>query len=120
MIRCLHELRWTTAASDCLKVFKNKYPAHAQSNACRALEKDIDIVVAAKAKETETLAKKENEKDEDRRNSSNAWDFNLTLFRATRSPQEQKWQDNALDYEKRFCGHCNTTTDIKEANFFGE
>lgn len=25
----------------------------------------------------------------------------------------------ARDYEDRFIGHCNTTTDIKEANFFG-
>lgn len=25
----------------------------------------------------------------------------------------------ARDYEDRFLGHCNTTTDIKEANFFG-
>lgn len=25
----------------------------------------------------------------------------------------------ALDYAERFVGHCNTTTDIKEANFFG-
>ena len=23
------------------------------------------------------------------------------------------------DYNRRYCGHCNTTTDIKEANFFG-
>lgn len=25
----------------------------------------------------------------------------------------------AKDYKDRFVGHCNTTTDIKEANFFG-
>lgn len=25
----------------------------------------------------------------------------------------------SLDYAERFVGHCNTTTDIKEANFFG-
>jgi len=25
----------------------------------------------------------------------------------------------AVDYVKRYCGHCNATTDIKEANFFG-
>lgn len=25
----------------------------------------------------------------------------------------------ALDYAERFVGHCNTTTDIKEANYFG-
>ena len=51
MIRCLHELHWTTEAADCLKVFKNKYPSHAQNTASRALEKDIDIALATKAKE---------------------------------------------------------------------
>ena len=33
--------------------------------------------------------------------------------------QERAWREMAYDYEIRFCGHCNTTTDIKEANFFG-
>lgn len=31
----------------------------------------------------------------------------------------QHWRTLALDYSERFVGHCNTTTDIKEANFFG-
>ena len=35
------------------------------------------------------------------------------------SDQESQWRVDASDYELRFCGHCNTTTDIKEANFFG-
>lgn len=35
------------------------------------------------------------------------------------SEQEKYWRENACDYETRYCGHCNTTTDIKEANFFG-
>ena len=35
------------------------------------------------------------------------------------SEMEQQWRAEALDYSHRFCGHCNTTTDIKEANFFG-
>lgn len=35
------------------------------------------------------------------------------------SDQEKELRSQALDYEQRFCGHCNTTTDIKEANFFG-
>jgi WD and tetratricopeptide repeat-containing protein 1 len=35
------------------------------------------------------------------------------------SDQETCWRALALDYEARFCGHCNTTTDIKEANYFG-
>ena len=35
------------------------------------------------------------------------------------SVPETRWRTNAWDYDQRFCGHCNTTTDIKEANFFG-
>ncbi|XP_046399120.1 WD and tetratricopeptide repeats protein 1-like [Ischnura elegans] len=35
------------------------------------------------------------------------------------SEKEKVWRKLAYDYEVRFCGHCNTTTDIKEANFFG-
>lgn len=35
------------------------------------------------------------------------------------SAQENLLRCDANDYELRFCGHCNTTTDIKEANFFG-
>jgi WD and tetratricopeptide repeat-containing protein 1 len=36
------------------------------------------------------------------------------------SEYEQEWRRNIIDYTMRFCGHCNTTTDIKEANFFGK
>lgn len=33
--------------------------------------------------------------------------------------QESLRRLDAYDYTKRFCGHCNMNTDIKEANFFG-
>lgn len=33
---------------------------------------------------------------------------------------EHKRRLNSRDYEVRFLGHCNTTTDIKEANFLGK
>lgn len=33
--------------------------------------------------------------------------------------QEVNLRDTAVDFETRYLGHCNTTTDIKEANFFG-
>ncbi|TGZ67110.1 hypothetical protein CRM22_004980 [Opisthorchis felineus] len=32
---------------------------------------------------------------------------------------ESTWRSQASDYTKRFLGHCNAITDIKEANFFG-
>lgn len=36
------------------------------------------------------------------------------------SKPEKVWRKKASDYEHRYCGHCNSTTDIKEANFFGK
>lgn len=35
------------------------------------------------------------------------------------SLSQQYWRSCAKDFGERFVGHCNTTTDIKEANFFG-
>lgn len=37
----------------------------------------------------------------------------------TERREESFRQLNAIDYEERFVGSCNTTTDIKEANYFG-
>lgn len=36
------------------------------------------------------------------------------------SETEKNLRARAFDYEDRFVGHCNTTTDIKEANYLGE
>lgn len=33
--------------------------------------------------------------------------------------EELNLRNTAIDFESRYLGHCNTTTDIKEANFFG-
>lgn len=35
------------------------------------------------------------------------------------SEDEMVLRERSYDYKFRYCGHCNTTTDIKEANFFG-
>lgn len=32
---------------------------------------------------------------------------------------EGYFRNKAKDYSHRYYGHCNTSTDIKEANFFG-
>ena len=37
----------------------------------------------------------------------------------TISEQERDLRERASDHSLRYCGHCNTTTDIKEANFLG-
>lgn len=36
------------------------------------------------------------------------------------SDVEKQLRQNSRDYEMRYLGHCNTTTDIKEANFLGK
>lgn len=33
---------------------------------------------------------------------------------------EGYFRNQAKDYHHRYYGHCNTSTDIKEANFFGK
>ncbi|GFG32356.1 hypothetical protein Cfor_10916 [Coptotermes formosanus] len=96
LARCLYELQWVQEASDCMQAFKSKFPDHVHSHACKALVKDIETASASKP--------------DIGNNSSN---------HCSLSQQERAWREMAYDYEIRFCGHCNTTTDIKEANFFG-
>ncbi|KDR22656.1 WD and tetratricopeptide repeats protein 1, partial [Zootermopsis nevadensis] len=98
LARCLYELQWVQEASDCMQAFKSKFPDHIHSHACKALVKDIETASASKP------------------------GFGVTSEGQTVCPmsqQERAWRELAYDYEIRFCGHCNTTTDIKEANFFG-
>ncbi|XP_076810630.1 WD and tetratricopeptide repeats protein 1-like [Clavelina lepadiformis] len=93
LIRCLYELRWLSEAKVCMKNFKNNHPDYASNRACQALEKDIKSAL----------------KSHEKRKKSQDSSANSELVLA----------QNISDYRLRFCGHCNTTTDIKEANFFG-
>ncbi|XP_015764226.1 PREDICTED: WD and tetratricopeptide repeats protein 1-like isoform X1 [Acropora digitifera] len=113
--RCLYELQWFQEALTCLNHFKLKFPDQAEGNAAKTLERDIRA--AAFAETEESLSCKED-------NESNGLQPDSTPSRRRRrlsivSDQEKDFRTEALDYEQRFCGHCNTTTDIKEANFFG-
>ncbi|CAH1402550.1 unnamed protein product [Nezara viridula] len=102
LTRCLYELSWYEEALASLNNFKEKFPSHAKSVACAALEKDIKN-------------KLKNEGIEDNDNSPTVRTEEL----ADISAKEMLWREAAKDYVLRFYGHCNTTTDIKEANFFG-
>ncbi|XP_069358026.1 WD and tetratricopeptide repeats protein 1 isoform X1 [Maniola hyperantus] len=93
----LMDLKRAREAHECLLYFKDKFPKHAQSHAVFLLQKDINVAL-------ETMETQPDEVDEDGQSGS-------ALERQSRS--------TALDYSCRFLGHCNTTTDIKEANFLG-
>lgn len=113
LARCLYELQWVQEASDCMQAFKSKFPDHVHSHACKALVKDIETASASKPDfdaETEDMYPSAELPDQFKSNSTN---------HCSVSQQERAWREMAYDYEIRFCGHCNTTTDIKEANFFG-
>jgi WD and tetratricopeptide repeat-containing protein 1 len=105
LAKCLFELSWRNEAQECLNAFKSKFPEYANSQACSHLDKDIKAALYSKTeadiKESERSQKSVKKKE------------------AEISEQEKVWRKEAKDYDRRFCGHCNTTTDIKEANYFG-
>ncbi|XP_013417552.1 WD and tetratricopeptide repeats protein 1 isoform X2 [Lingula anatina] len=108
LARCLYELTWTKEAFDCLTYFKSRFPDHASSHACEALDRDIKAAIFSKTEEDGASASNKPESSPSRRRRS-----------TDLSELEKYWREEAYDYTQRFCGHCNTTTDIKEANYFG-
>ncbi|XP_033121287.1 WD and tetratricopeptide repeats protein 1-like [Anneissia japonica] len=107
LAQCLYELDWFQEAGDCLKQFKIKFPDYIKD--CEELDKGLKA--------------KHNNEEGDLNKGSN---ITLPLLRFGRSGREFQLSDHEValrreswDYQQRYCGHCNTTTDIKEANFFG-
>ncbi|XP_068611719.1 WD and tetratricopeptide repeats protein 1 [Brachionichthys hirsutus] len=107
LARCLFELKYVAEALECLDDFKGKFPEQAQSNAYDALDKDIKAALFCK---TESA-------DDKKTNSSIR--FHSFSRKESIPEDELVLRDRSFDYKHRYCGHCNTTTDIKEANFFG-
>ncbi|XP_051576149.1 WD and tetratricopeptide repeats protein 1 isoform X2 [Myxocyprinus asiaticus] len=107
LARCLFELKYIAEALECLDDFKGKFPDQAQSNACDALDKDIKAALFSKT-----------DSSEDKKGNSSIRFHNFS--RKESIPEDEMvLRERSLDYKHRYCGHCNTTTDIKEANFFG-
>lgn len=118
MARCLHDLNRPIEASRVIDDFRDKFSNYSSNSSYRALRKDI----------METM------------NAGNVsislgiffiminYPYNLFFtggddtnsYHIPISAYEYEWRHNTTDYKLRFCGHCNTTTDIKEANYFGK
>uniref|UniRef100_A0A8C6VX61 WD and tetratricopeptide repeats 1 n=1 Tax=Nothobranchius furzeri TaxID=105023 RepID=A0A8C6VX61_NOTFU len=106
LARCLFELKYVSEALECLDDFKGKFPEQAHSSACDGLEKDIKAALFSKS-----------ESEDKKGNSSIRFH---SFSRKESIPEDEVWlRECSFDYKHRYCGHCNTTTDIKEANFFG-
>lgn len=98
LARALLELGRPNEADECLKELINRFPSYANNHGVMMLRKDI---------------KENRQSTQTQQQASEA--FNCLEL----SDDEYLWRSKAKDYSKRFVGHCNTTTDIKEANYFG-
>lgn len=99
LAKALMDLKRAREAHECILYFKAKFPRHAKSHAVCLLEKDIKLA----------LDSMETQPDE----------AGTTEEPHASSALERVMRTNSFDYKQRFLGHCNTTTDIKEANFLG-
>ena len=127
LVKCLYELHWNNEAQECLKSYKINFPDQAQNPSFKSLDKNIQQAIFAKSelskKDASTNDMKSDKNSSD--NSDNSASSTNTETSSNKPPHEsisnfeKECRALASDYKTRFCGHCNTTTDIKEANFFG-
>lgn len=109
LARCLFELKYVAEALECLDDFKGKFPEQAHSSACDALGRDITAALVSKSDGEEKKAA----------GGGGPVRLRSTSRKDSISEDEVVLRERSYDYQFRYCGHCNTTTDIKEANFFG-
>lgn len=113
LARCLLQLTWSSEAHQCLQSFKTKFPEYAKYSECQALERDITSAVFSSSD------KRTNEAPSDQEWPDSPPGGSKSSSSEAVGPKENELRNDAYDYTERYCGHCNTTTDIKEANFFG-
>ncbi|XP_017468152.1 PREDICTED: WD and tetratricopeptide repeats protein 1 [Rhagoletis zephyria] len=103
LARALLVLGRPQEADECLKELIIRFPSYANNHGIMMLHKDI--------KENRQMTQSQQQQQ----HVSDQQHYNCL----ERTDAEYQWRSKAKDYSKRFVGHCNTTTDIKEANYFG-
>ncbi|CAH0553060.1 unnamed protein product [Brassicogethes aeneus] len=94
LIKCFIALKWPDEATRWLDYFCAEHPNSPVAKSMR------EMIVAL------NTVPQENEFEEEYMKKIEKHETNIRL--------------DSRDYEARFIGHCNTTTDIKEANFLGD
>lgn len=94
LIECLVTLKWRPEAEKWIELLKKLIPEY-DKTALSKLEVQLEVSTT-NVFETE----------------------NLQHFEC--SELEKELRINSFDFDLRYIGHCNTTTDIKEANYLGE
>lgn len=104
LIKTLIALKWTKEAQQWLDYFISLNQDLSNCLQIETLRHDIANPV--------TNPSKEDDEDVEMRGGK-------SFFSKRVDGKEQTKRLDSIDYEVRFVGHCNTTTDIKEANFLG-
>ncbi|MCL4132538.1 UNVERIFIED_CONTAM: hypothetical protein GTU68_003196, partial [Idotea baltica] len=102
-VRCLHLLGRDEETHQCLGDLLDQYPQLSTSSSWAELKEKIS---------SSACSHNNSGSDSDREEEG----FVVPPI----TEKEQAWRGAAKDYNKVFCGHCNTTTDIKEAVFIGK
>ncbi|CAF0923462.1 unnamed protein product [Brachionus calyciflorus] len=138
LAKCLNDLKWHQEAKECIEIFAKRFPDYAKSQACENLIKEIDKALKNQKKKTNensdeeengsdvewtTMSESENESNDsiNKKQKLNKEESIETLEKNKKIIKiYQHKKLNSIDFQSRFCGHCNVSTDIKEANFVGE
>lgn len=143
MTQCLLDLEWITEAANSLKNFKTRHREFVQSKAFIQLQTDLESAKdKLKGKSVKSSPLKPfsspglsqysasdflrgraghlDDNSEDLMDIQDSDDEEENSFiSSSLSLQEKSERSTARDYSMRYLGACNTTTDIKEANFLG-
>ncbi|XP_032828787.1 WD and tetratricopeptide repeats protein 1 isoform X1 [Petromyzon marinus] len=118
LARCLYELRHVGEALACLDDFRGRFPEQARSSACDALDRDIKAALFSRTDSDDERKATDPTGGGGGGGGSGGAGSGGGRVRGF-SEEELRLREHSYDYKLRYCGHCNTTTDIKEANYFG-
>jgi len=129
VVRCLLELNMIEESRAYLSAFKGAFPDHANSSSCLALESEVERKISKKKRDAAVEGHKSttrngrrrrsNSNEDDQDSMADSSDPELGAMQSSEPSSSPVSTLTCYDYNRRYCGHCNTTTDIKEANFFG-
>uniref|UniRef100_A0A2P2I7M8 WD and tetratricopeptide repeats protein 1-like n=1 Tax=Hirondellea gigas TaxID=1518452 RepID=A0A2P2I7M8_9CRUS len=126
MASCLQKLGRTDEARACIEDFKSHNTEFTHSSLCSRLYTSIldDVFqnsVGANGSSGSVIGGNSHQHHNGANGTaSGSSKTNEDLSHAKIVQQEQKCRSDARDYLSHYAGHCNTTTDIKEAVFLGQ
>lgn len=113
LARCLLDLGHAVLADQAFKLLKERFPLQSNTSLFNTLQVEIQKKLVLQEQQSERENTRRDLEDESDLLDDDENSPNLTT-------NEKLWRTQYWDYTSRYCGHCNTTTDIKEANFLGK